>query len=124
MGLELDKAAMCVPTDDVVAVLAAPSTSPWLRSALESALSRDDPISAASDAAELARLLAGEVETMIFLDEWRSPSTDVIARADCCSGQSSHSMGDDSAGRGRIWGNQGSARQGDFGVKTRQCSDS
>ena len=72
---------MCAPTDDVIAALAAPSTSPWLRAVLESALNRDDPIAAASDAAELARLLAGEVETMIFLDEWRSPDADGIGLA-------------------------------------------
>lgn len=67
---------MCTPTDDIAAALASQQTSPWLRDALHSAMQRGDLLSAANDAAELARLLTGEVEAMIFLDQWRAPGAD------------------------------------------------
>ena len=67
---------MGTPTDDIAAVLAARSTSPRLRVALQSALRRGDPVSAANDATELARLLTDQVEAMIFLDQWRLPYRD------------------------------------------------
>lgn len=57
--------------NELAAVLEAPHTSPWLRQVLQSALQRD-PVEAANDAAELARLLAGRVEAMFFLDTWRT----------------------------------------------------
>ena len=57
-------------TDEIVAVISDPNTSPWLREALRSALHRD-PVDAASDAQQLGQLLTDQVETLLFLEEWR-----------------------------------------------------
>jgi len=59
-------------TDDIAQVLAEPQTSDWLRAALRAALRRD-PVEAANDAERLAELLTGQVETALFLEEWRGP---------------------------------------------------
>lgn len=70
---------MYTVTDEIADVLTAAGTSPWLREALRTALLRD-PMDAANDAALLAQLLTGKVEAMIFLEQWRSPTTDARSR--------------------------------------------
>ncbi len=59
-------------TDEIARVLAEPKSSDWLRAALRAALARD-PVDAANDAEQLARLLTGRVEVMRFLDAWSQP---------------------------------------------------
>ena len=56
-------------TDNIAQVLTEPLTSDWLRVALRAAL-RGGPVQAANDAERLAELLTGQVETMLFLEEW------------------------------------------------------
>lgn len=55
--------------DEILSAIDSPTTSPWLREALQSALARD-PIAAANDAEQLAHLLKGRIEAMFFLDAW------------------------------------------------------
>lgn len=65
---------MYTVNDEITAVLEAPTTSPWLRAALRSAIARD-PAEAANDAERLAQLLAARAETMFSLEEWRQLSS-------------------------------------------------
>ncbi len=51
-----------MPTEKILAALADPSTSYWLRDALKSALLRD-PVDALRDAEELAALLQDRLES-------------------------------------------------------------
>ena len=51
-----------MPTNKILATLANPATTYWLRDALKSALSRD-PVDALRDAEELAALLQDRLES-------------------------------------------------------------